>query len=336
MRFIQYCERLLSVSHSVIDPLRKASCELLPNSPSARLQTVILNSLKDGVLIFRLRELYPSASADEIPSSRLNAPIIAVDLRVPPLSARLPGETTHPTPRKRSNGPPPRRSNRRGLLSGGRAGRRAVEEAGFSNELKSRLLEKLADAKFQSDNAATLAEAGVGDRINSAAGEGTRHIAASQPWTGEESHEDAVLRMLNDARKPLAPGLRGKAKIPQPSVPVDMRMRREAAVSRGQRAASARDKAQVYAGMGMKETGLSDEEREAVRREFRERFTPGARAMPSTISGLAALANERIEDAIARGQFKNIPRGKGIERDARADNPFIDTVSSLAFMGSPG
>jgi hypothetical protein len=26
--------------------------------------------------------------------------------------------------------------------------------------------------------------------------------------------------------------------------------------------------------------------------------------MPSTLRGLAALANERIEDAIARGQFK--------------------------------
>lgn len=26
---------------------------------------------------------------------------------------------------------------------------------------------------------------------------------------------------------------------------------------------------------------------------------------------------------------QNIPRGKGIERDTRADNPFIDTVSRL-------
>lgn len=252
---------------------------------------------------------------------------------------------SHPESNANESSPPPEKgpmarrleeATEEALLSGGRAGRRAVEEAGFSEELKSRLLEKLADAKFQSDNAAALAEAGVGDRIHSAAGEGTRHIAASQPWTGEESHEDAVLRMLNDARKPLAPGLRGKSKIPQPSVPVDMRLRREAAVSRGQRAASARDKAQAYAGMGMKETGLSEEERDAVRREFRERFKPGARAMPNTISGLAALANERIEDAIARGQFKNIPRGKGIERDTRADNPFIDTVSSLAYFRSLG
>ncbi len=95
-------------------------------------------------------------------------------------------------------------------------------------------------------------------------------------------------------------------------------------------AASARDRANAYAGMGLKDSsGLSEEEREAVKREFRERFAPAARAVPNSVSSLAALANERIEDAIARGQFKNIPRGKGVERDTRADNPFIDTVSGV-------
>jgi hypothetical protein len=49
---------------------------------------------------------------------------------------------------------------------------------------------------------------------------------------------------------------------------------------------------------------MTDKEREDMRKELKERFTPGARAMPNSIRGLAALANERIEDAIARGQFK--------------------------------
>ena len=49
---------------------------------------------------------------------------------------------------------------------------------------------------------------------------------------------------------------------------------------------------------------MSDEERDKLRQELKDRFTPGARAMPNSIRGLAALANERIEDAIARGQFK--------------------------------
>jgi len=81
--------------------------------------------------------------------------------------------------------------------------------------------------------------------------------------------------------------------------------------------------------MGLKSTGLTQEEREEYKKELRERFTPGARAMPNTLTGLASLANERIEDAIARGQFKNIPRGKGVERDNRADNPFIDTTEYI-------
>ena len=51
--------------------------------------------------------------------------------------------------------------------------------------------------------------------------------------------------------------------------------------------------------------------------------------MPTTLTGLASLANERIEDAIARGQFKDIPRGKGVERDTRSDNPFVDTTEYI-------
>jgi hypothetical protein len=217
------------------------------------------------------------------------------------------------------------------LQTGGRAGRRAIEEAGFSEELKAKLLDKVAGAKFEQENSAALLQAGITSRIPDAAGLGTRTIASAQPWTGQESTEDAVLRMLEDAHKPLAPGLRGKSKPPMPG-PVDMRIRREVGVSPGKRASSARDRAQAYSGLGMNDKGLSEEEREAMRREFRERFTPVARAVPNSISALAALANERIEDAIARGQFKDIPRGKGIERDTRADNPFIDTVSCLRTM----
>lgn len=65
-----------------------------------------------------------------------------------------------------------------------------------------------------------------------------------------------------------------------------------------------------------------------MRREMRERFTPGARPMPATLQGLASLANERIEDAIARGQFDRIKRGKGVgtEADHNANSPFIDTT----------
>ncbi|KAJ2990728.1 hypothetical protein NUW58_g2805 [Xylaria curta] len=212
------------------------------------------------------------------------------------------------------------------LLTGGRAGRRAVEDAGFSEELKERLLAKVKDAQFRSENAAAFAEVGT----PTSAGEGTRITAASRPWAGQEPTEDAVLRMLSDAHKPLKPELRGHSKTSNLQ-PVDIRLRQQPKLNPGLRAANARDKASAYASMERKgsEAGLSEKERAALREEFRERFQPGARAMPNTLTGLTSLANERIEDAIARGQFKNIPRGKGVERDTRSDNPFIDTTEYI-------
>jgi hypothetical protein len=208
------------------------------------------------------------------------------------------------------------------LFTGGTAGRRAIEDAGFSEELKERLLGKIADAKFKDQHAAAFAEAG----ILPSAGEGSRIIAHSQPWTGQEPTADAVLRMLDDAKKPLKPGMRGKYEPP----PVDMRLKKGPVQSPGQRVMTARERAALYSGLGVKEKeGLSDEEREAMRKEFKDRFEPAARAVPNSISGLTALANQRIEDAIARGQFKDIPRGKAVERDARADNPFIDTTEYI-------
>lgn len=209
------------------------------------------------------------------------------------------------------------------LLTGGIAGQRAIEHAGFSDELKERLLDKVKDAKFRKQFSGAFAQA----EMPPTAGDGSRDMAASQPWTGTENTSDAVLRMLDDSKKPLKPGLRGSYQPP----PVDMRIKREPLLSASQRIASARDKAQTYSasieGTRKKnKKGLSEEEREQMRSDLKERFNPGVRGMPNTITGLASLANERIEDAIARGQFKNIPRGRGVQRDTRADNPFIDTT----------
>ena len=133
--------------------------------------------------------------------------------------------------------------------------------------------------------------------------------------------------MLNDAHKPLRGS--GPAKIPTPKgfpPSVDLRMRRAVQKSKGERLANARDRTSIYA--SSQDPNMTDQEREQMRKQLKERFTSGARPMPGSVQGLAALANERIEDAIARGQFKNIPRGKGknIERDYTASSPFLDTT----------
>lgn len=204
-----------------------------------------------------------------------------------------------------------------GLESGGRSARNAVDEAGFSEDLKKRLEEKIASASFKSENASAFSQASM----PASAGRGTRDIAAAEAWTGTESVEDAALRMLTDAHKPL----RAPARVP--GVPAPQRVDTGRSTKRagtGTRLASARDRSSAYAVTN--DPNMSAEERERLRAELKARFQPAARTVPATIKGLASLANERIEDAIARGQFKNLPRGKMIERDYNASNPFLDTT----------
>lgn len=182
------------------------------------------------------------------------------------------------------------------LFEGGRAGKKAIEEAGFSEELKQKLLEKVKSQNFRAENASAFA--GIG--LPSSAGRGTRDIAVGQAWTGTESTEDVVLRMLDDAHKPLKPELRGLSRDNGPVV--DLRLKREPKQSSGQRLANARDRTSIYT--VSKDSQMSKEEREMMRKELKDRFAPAARAMPTSFRGLEGLANERIEDAIARGQFK--------------------------------
>jgi hypothetical protein len=69
------------------------------------------------------------------------------------------------------------------LLTGGRAGKRAIQDAGFSDELKEKLFNKISDAKFRKQYSGAFAQA----TMPTSAGEGTRTMAASQPWTGERA-----------------------------------------------------------------------------------------------------------------------------------------------------
>lgn len=200
-----------------------------------------------------------------------------------------------------------------GLEAGGRSAHKAVEEAGFDEDLKRRLQERIASANFRNKNASALSQA----EMPASASRHSRDIAAAAPWSGTESVHDASLRMLNDSIKPLK-SVRG------PPRKIDTG-RPRSAPSSGARLANARDKTSAYAYM----KDLPDDERERLRQEMRERFTPAARSVPMTVKGLESLANERIEDAIARGKFKNLPRGKVIERDYNASSPFIDSTEYL-------
>ncbi|KAL2797148.1 hypothetical protein BJX66DRAFT_323561 [Aspergillus keveii] len=203
------------------------------------------------------------------------------------------------------------------FLEGGRSTRKNLEHVGFSEELKKELEERVAAAAFKSDHAAAHSMANMPE----SAGQGTRDIAGAAPWTGEESTHDSTLRMLDSSKK----RLRTPYKIPQPG-PIDTRLTPKTPRHPGLRIADAKERTATYT--LSQSHGVSEDEREAMRREMRDRFSPGARPMPATLQGLASLANERIEDAIARGQFDRIKRGKGVgtEVDHNANSAFIDTT----------
>ncbi|ORY13055.1 hypothetical protein BCR34DRAFT_562698 [Clohesyomyces aquaticus] len=207
------------------------------------------------------------------------------------------------------------------LESGGRSSQKSISEAGFSEDLKRQLEERIAAANFRIENRASFAEV----ESPSYAGRGSRDIAAADAWSGEESLHDATLRMLNDAHKPLR--VKGSSRISGPSAPLPKSVDtgRKSKDYTGVRLANARDRSLLYG--TVKDLDVDALEKEKRFQELKDRFSPHARAvLPGTIQGLASLANERIEDAIKRGQFKNLPRGKQIERDYNASSPFLDTT----------
>lgn len=203
------------------------------------------------------------------------------------------------------------------LERGGHGAIKAVEEAGFSADLKAQLEQRIAAANLRSSEA----------DLPVSASRHTRDLATGEAWTGTESIHDASLRMLNDAHKPMRLGRPPRAPGVQMPKTVDTGHKRNRE-QRGVRLANARDRSGIYVSVKT-DAEMDAQDREKQLQELKDRFDPNARVIvPGDISGLASLANKRIEDAIARGQFKNIPRGRGmnVERDHNASSPFIDTT----------
>jgi hypothetical protein len=201
---------------------------------------------------------------------------------------------------------------------------KTVEAAGFSDDLRRQLEERIASANFRSEHRNAFAEIELSSKV----GRGSRDIATAEAWTGEESIQDASLRMLTDAHKPLRGSSGRGGRIPGPSAPLPKRVDtgRRSGKAQGVRLADARDRSGLYS--SLRESEIDEQEKEKRFQELKERFSPNGRTVvPGTVQGLTNLANQRIEDAIARGQFKNISmRGKKMERDYNMSNPFLDTT----------
>jgi hypothetical protein len=206
------------------------------------------------------------------------------------------------------------------LESGGHAARKAVQEAGFDEELRRQLEERIASASIHFEHPTAFTQANK----PSNAGKGSPDVAGAKSSTGNKAVEDTALQQLTGAHKPLISKVGSSANSGVPHFPAPI-VRKGS--SSGSRLANARDRSSIYS--TMKDSGMSQEEHDQLLKEMKARFQPNANNLPATISGLQSLANQRIEDAIARGQFKNLPRGKVSEVDHNANSPFLDTTEYL-------
>ncbi|KAK9354196.1 hypothetical protein V1523DRAFT_408961 [Lipomyces doorenjongii] len=229
------------------------------------------------------------------------------------------------------------------------AGQVPDDEFMSMKELKA-LEERLSAKTFKHEHAQAIA----GTRLPKSASKHTQDLAFSKPWTGRESTEDVVLRMLVDSNKPLripgggsgqrvyrgAPASGGAGAetsgsanaVPLPktkrSMPDSVRLARarelslEYSIAKNTGTLSGgEDKDKQKDGTPLGQV----EEDTAFSRLYKERFR-GPKAMPGTLHGLRALADERIEEARSRGQFNNLPRGEKLDMDARISSPFLDTT----------
>src|SRR5579859_1638104 len=161
---------------------------------------------------------------------------------------------------------------------------------------------KLQDRISQATFNATFPRAHAQVNLPPSADKLTRNIAADTPWTGEESTHDSVLRMLTDVHKPL------KMPAPTPTLSsLPLKGPKKVIPQKGTgRVLAAKEASQGYS-------------------LLKEKLSPGFRAMPATMEGLASLAEEKIQDARSRGEFNNLPgRGKPAQKDHLNDSAYID------------
>ena len=162
-----------------------------------------------------------------------------------------------------------------------------------------KLQDRISQASFEQSFPRAFAEA----NLPRSADKLTRDIAADRPWAGKESTPDAVLRQLTDVHKPI------KMPVPKPtlsSLPLRGPKKVVTPKSTSGKLSAAKEASQGYS-------------------LLKEKLSPGFRTMPATMEGLASLAEERIQEARARGEFKHLPgRGKPTKKDHLNDSPHID------------
>jgi hypothetical protein len=152
-------------------------------------------------------------------------------------------------------------------------------------------------------------------KLPKSASKETREIAMAKPWRGEESYYDTSLRMLNDSIKPIKIK-NSKKTILTPLQPIKSRIH------------NAKEGALDYqlAKLSPKKEKSEDDQWTEM---YKERLLGPSmllnNSFASVDNSIKSLADQKIMDAQRRGEFKNLKRGKPLDKGYGAmENMFID------------
>lgn len=162
-----------------------------------------------------------------------------------------------------------------------------------------------------------------------------KQLPSDKPWDGEESVAESVLRMIMDKyRAPLRVEGAARRQLPQPQLHPNQvqglfEERSHDNISSGQKALmrdkSVRSRKQKRL-MNAREAALDYSLSQKYPVEQKDETAANhEEPRPRSINEIQSLAEERIREARARGDFDNLPgRGKPIPKDIYEDSPFLD------------
>lgn len=178
-----------------------------------------------------------------------------------------------------------------------------------SDGVSSQLYNDLKDRQFREKYRSQISA----NKVNSAE---AREIALSTPWSGNESPNQLNARLALDKYNVKAHTQKNVKPTISPSVSIKDKIY------------NAKEKSLDYT--LSKNSAPSFEEEADFAQRYKERllgpevFGGGAGSAGNLIN---SLANQKIEEAERRGDFKNLPRGKPLNRLNSAQTPYLDHTS---------
>ncbi|CAN6674658.1 hypothetical protein TRVA0_059S00738 [Trichomonascus vanleenenianus] len=171
--------------------------------------------------------------------------------------------------------------------------------------------------RIQREKRAELGDISKFKSVPEHSGREIKEIAMGKAWKGTETAEETANRLALDK-------LRGNSTVgvqyPTP----------KKTMSASHRISAAREKSLDYTIQKHSQPDKNKEDNSNAGPSFKELYAErfmGPSGASGVIASVNSIASKQIEDAIARGQFKNIPRGENVKIDQHlSSSPYIDTT----------